>query len=418
MKPAFESVTIKLKLIRKIIQGQKIKDICNDLEFMQHLRNNTKFYTSKNEYSSYQALYRIYNNFRKDGYKSLINVQGMYKMSNKKTSEENKEKKWEEFIDNLDEKQVRELLKIISKVNRDLPNREQIVSIIDNYRKDKKKNGCSLSIEQLCYVFGIPKASYYRWKMEPKKDRRIRGDKKEILSIIKKEYELSNQTYGINRIWMVLRTNYSIIITRNTVRKYMIELNIASIIRRKSKRREDYKNTRTTIDNILNRNFVVSKNNKSCCTDVTYIKWRNSFIYLSAAISLIDNRIIGFAISLRNNTNLVMKTFADAELDDIKIIHSDHGYQYSSKEFRKFLIKNKIEQSMSRVGNSLDNRPIEYWFSIIKSEKLNLIDLDKYNFDEVNEIIEKFVLYYNNERIQSNLNWMSPNTFRMNSFVS
>ena len=50
------------------------------------------------------------------------------------------------------------------------------------------------------------------------------------------------------------------------------------------------------------------------------------------------------------------------------IIHSDHGYQYLSISFKKILNDNNIKQSMSRIGNLLDNRPIEYFFIILKQE--------------------------------------------------
>ena len=198
----------------------------------------------------------------------------------------------------------------------------------------------------------------------------------------------------------------------------MKELKLHAIIRTKNRRRIDYKNTKVKVDNILNRNFHIGINNKTCCTDVTYIKWRNRFIYLSAIISLQNNKILSYAISLKNDTKLVMNTFKEIDLTNINIVHLDHGYQYSSKEFTHLLSINNVTQSMSRIGNSLDNRPIKYWFSIIKTEKLNLINLDNYEFEDINKIIGDFVTYYNNERLQSNLNWMSPKDFEQKYFVS
>ncbi len=66
---------------------------------------------------------------------------------------------------------------------------------------------------------------------------------------------------------------------------------------------------------------------------------------------------------------------------------------------------------MSRVANSLDNRPIEYWFSILKEEFLIRIDYEKFSIQKLDREIKNFIDYYNSNRLQSNLNYLSPNQF-------
>ncbi|MDJ1647188.1 IS3 family transposase [Mycoplasma phocimorsus] len=60
------------------------------------------------------------------------------------------------------------------------------------------------------------------------------------------------------------------------------------------------------------------------------------------------------------------------------------------------------------MSNSLDNHEIEYWFSILKSEYLNRIEISKMTLKELKKVIRNFVNWYNNERIQSNLGWKTP----------
>ena len=96
------------------------------------------------------------------------------------------------------------------------------------------------------------------------------------------------------------------------------------------------------------------------------------------------------------------------------IIHSDHGSVYSSKYFKNMLLKNDWIQSMSRVGNSLDNRVIEFWFSILKTELIYKLNISELNFCELENYISEFIDYYNNGRIQEKLNWMTPNQYRLN----
>ncbi|RKJ58989.1 hypothetical protein D7X33_29610 [Butyricicoccus sp. 1XD8-22] len=41
------------------------------------------------------------------------------------------------------------------------------------------------------------------------------------------------------------------------------------------------------------------------------------------------------------------------------LLHSDRGYRYTSKEFKRILDKAEMIHSMSRVGRCIDNGPIE-----------------------------------------------------------
>ena len=67
---------------------------------------------------------------------------------------------------------------------------------------------------------------------------------------------------------------------------------------------------------------------------------------------------------------------------------------------------------MSRVANLLDNRVVEYWFSILKTELIYKLNIKHMSFEELEQAIANYIDYYNNVRIQEKLNWMSPVQFR------
>ena len=70
----------------------------------------------------------------------------------------------------------------------------------------------------------------------------------------------------------------------------------------------------------------------------------------------------------------------------------------------------RIIQSMSRKGNCLDNAIIENFFGTLKSE---LFYTQKFkSTEELKQQIKEYINYYNNERIKSNLNKMSPIKYR------
>ncbi|WP_415542698.1 transposase [Empedobacter stercoris] len=76
------------------------------------------------------------------------------------------------------------------------------------------------------------------------------------------------------------------------------------------------------------------------------------------------------------------------------------------KQYQALLKQKGIVQSMSRKGNCLDNAIIENFFGILKSE---LFYLQKFkSIDELKKEIKQYIYYYNNDRIKSNLNKMSP----------
>ena len=68
--------------------------------------------------------------------------------------------------------------------------------------------------------------------------------------------------------------------------------------------------------------------------------------------------------------------------------------------------------AMSRVGVSLDNRPAEYFFRLIKSELLNHLKSIERKFNNIKKSIADYIIWYDESRIQSNLNYKSPLKFR------
>ncbi|VEU61319.1 Uncharacterised protein [Mesomycoplasma dispar] len=64
--------------------------------------------------------------------------------------------------------------------------------------------------------------------------------------------------------------------------------------------------------------------------------------------------------------------------------------------------------SMSKIYNSVDNREVEYFFLNLKSECLSQINIKKLTFVDLKEQIKNYLNFYNQKRIQSNLNWKTP----------
>ncbi|MEA4276297.1 DDE-type integrase/transposase/recombinase [Mycoplasma sp. 21DD0573] len=191
----------------------------------------------------------------------------------------------------------------------------------------------------------------------------------------------------------------------------MNKLNLISVVRSKRKVRE-IKNTNVKIKDLVNRDYNGITNN-IIATDVSYIKAPNDIdenhVYLSVAIHRKTKKILNWNLSRRNDTDLVISHIKDIKFKKPWILHSDHGFQYSSSKYLDVVAKNNGNVSMGRVGNSLDNREVEYFFSNIKSECLNFVNYKTICFNKLKNIIKDYIEWYNNERFQSVLNWKHLN---------
>lgn len=265
---------------------------------------------------------------------------------------------------------------------------------------------------KLCEILEIPRSSYYKYRNTKKSQKEIQDE--QLCQLIT-EYDTSyDHILGYRRMRMFInrlnQKNYSI----NYIRRLMRYLGIKSKIRRT---RPGYikSNAETTAENKLNREFEVSKPNEKWLTDVTEFKviGQNQKVYLSAILDLYDKSIVAYEIGLRNDNQLVFKTFDNAiglNPTATPLFHSDRGFQYTSKIFQFKLHEQGMIQSMSRVGRCIDNGPMEAFWGILKSEMYYLNKF--YSLENLKEMIKKYIDFYNNNRFQEKLKCLSPIEYR------
>ena len=94
------------------------------------------------------------------------------------------------------------------------------------------------------------------------------------------------------------------------------------------------------------------------------------------------------------------------------ITHSDQGWQYQHMYYRNTLKEHGIIQSMSRKGNCYDNCIMETFFGRMKNEMYYGLEKEYKSFKDFSEAVERYVAYYNNERIQKKTEWMTPVEYR------
>lgn len=177
------------------------------------------------------------------------------------------------------------------------------------------------------------------------------------------------------RMMFDLLSNMGIHLSKCTIHKYMKELNLRSITRRK---KVNYtKGIENKIfPNLLNQDFITNAPNQIWCTDFTYLYLSNGKIIYNCTIIDLYNRAV---VATLNSNHIT----ADLAIETLKIairrhkpkagiiLHSDQGSQFTSKRFNLFCEQSKIQQSMSKAGCPYDNAPMERYYNTLKSELIN-----------------------------------------------
>lgn len=145
----------------------------------------------------------------------------------------------------------------------------------------------------------------------------------------------------------------------------------------------DSKHNLIVAPNILDRKFCVSESNQAWLSDVTFIKSKYGWLYLSVIIDLFSRKVVGRILSNANDAELILKTLQEAvnkrNPKSGLIFPSDRGSNYCSKKVIDYLEMNHIIRSNSRKGNCWDNSVSESFFSTIKREMAYNIFLDLEN---------------------------------------
>ena len=267
-------------------------------------------------------------------------------------------------------------------------------------------------IEKMCKVLEIGSSGYYKWKNTSISFRTIR--KNEIKQQITDIYFASKQRYGSPRITTELNAlGYKV--SRITVAKYMRELGLRSKLSKKFKVTTDSKHNYLVVENVLNRNFMVTNPSRVWVSDITYIQTKEGFLYLTTIIDLYDRKMIGWSLS--NGMNTEETTLAawkmairNRNVQKELIFHSDRGVQYANKKFANTIESYGVIRSMSRKGNCWDNAVAESFFKSLKTELIygnKLINKEQMEL----EIFEYIEIWYNKKRRHSALNYKTIEEF-------
>jgi putative transposase len=184
----------------------------------------------------------------------------------------------------------------------------------------------------------------------------------------------------------------------------------------------DSRHSLPTAPNLLNRNFTAAAPNQVWVGDVTYIATEEGWLFLAVVMDLFSRRIVGWSLGEQITSEIVIDALRMAwflrypDRETGLIFHSDRGCQYASYEFAKVLKECGITPSMRRKGNCWDNACSETLFGSLKVERLHgqHFETRRQGKDEALDWLHR----YNQTRLHSTLNYVSPMQFEQDSAFS
>lgn len=274
-----------------------------------------------------------------------------------------------------------------------------------------------LNIKELCQVAGVSRSGYYAWvNAQPKRMEREIQDQKDF-DLILSAFQYRGYDKGIRGIHMRLLHN-GILMNQKKIRRLMHKYNLSCPVRKQNPYRQMIRamKTNSLSDNLVNREFKEHGPRMILLTDITYIRIRDKFAYLSVIIDAFTKEVLSYVLSESLEIDFVLQTVNlliqkhGALLSANTIIHSDQGSHYTSIKFRQLIEDSGLWQSMSRRGNCWDNAPQESFFGHMKEELKPYISTWQ-TIQDAKDIIDDWMDYYNNERYQWDLDKLAPTEF-------
>ena len=262
------------------------------------------------------------------------------------------------------------------------------------------ENRDKYSISAMCRVLKIGRSTLYYESKGKTADT-------ELENAVIEEFRRSRNNYGTRKLKVMLNRR-KFCVSRRKIGKIMRKYGLVSkyTLRRRKRGRAAVNNDETA--NIVQREFDGRSKYEVVVSDLTYVKIAGQWRYLCLLLDLCGRKILGSAVGSKKDARLVETAFysVQADLRQIDIFHTDRGSEFKNLVIHQLLDTFGIRRSLSARGTPYDNSVAESMYNIIKTEfifGMEFADLSEFKllwFDYVN--------WYNNVRIHSSLDYLTP----------
>lgn len=272
----------------------------------------------------------------------------------------------------------------------------------------------NFSLRMLCRVCKVSRSAYYSWRAAGDSPDEATWDEALLVDAIFETWAGSRRRYGSPRVSAAL-AKQGWKVNEKRVARLMAELAIAGKHGRRKLVTTRRDKDATPAPDLVERHFSAEGPDELWVGDITYVPTAEGWLFVASVLDVFSRRLVGWSIADHLRTELCLDALqaASATRGRVRfvgtVLHSDHGCQYTSDNFRHLCRAMGITQSMGTVGDSYDNAMAESFWSSLKRE---LVD-DAYfaTKEEARSAIFEWVMWYNTERLHSSLGYASPQEF-------
>ncbi len=252
-----------------------------------------------------------------------------------------------------------------------------------------------LSVSRQCQLLGVERSGLY-YKPVAKVDDTV---------LMNRIYDIwyKQPHFGYRRVTKVLKRE-GMLINRKKVKRLMDMMGLKAIYPspNTSLKKEGHEIYEYLLDGLC-----ISRPNQVWQVDITYIRTRKGFAYLTALIDVYSRYIVGWSLSNTMDTTSCLEALTRGlEHGKPETINSDQGSQFTAGLWTNALKDQDIKISMTGKGRCLDNVYIERFWRSIKHEKIKLSEFD--DIHELEHLIDEYVQHYNHERPHQALGELTP----------
>jgi putative transposase len=266
----------------------------------------------------------------------------------------------------------------------------------------------SLSIERMCQLVRVSRASFYR----SLKERVPLEESMEVRSTIQQVALEHRRRYGYRRVTAELRRR-GMLVNHKRVARVMREDNLLAV---QPKQFVTTTNSGHALEIYLNlaRRMKLTGIDQLWVADITYIRLKTEFVYLAVILDAYSRRVVGWSLD-RTLASRLATAALEMALDSRKplaglVHHSDRGIQYASGDYVAILKEHEMVPSMSRPANPYDNASCESFMKTLKREEIYANEYE--SLEHLQSNVEEFIeRYYNQKRLHSALGYRSPEEF-------
>jgi len=235
-------------------------------------------------------------------------------------------------------------------------------------------------------------------------------DDEQLAERIEDAYKESRGKYGSPRIHAELKAQ-GIHCGKKRIARLMREKQLYARRKRRKARTTNSHHQFPIASNLLERDFTADAPNKKWVADITFIETQEGWLYLSGVLDIYSRKIVGWAMDVCHNAELVKSALHMALLQRQPaaglIHHSDRGSEYASCTYRVLLQEHHIQASMSGTGDCYDNAMMESFWATLKEECCGQTIFFT-RIEAKAAIFEYIEVYYNRRRRHSSLGYISP----------